>query len=177
MLQNNIMSRKPILRVYFIICVMVFIFERFFFQISQGSTAHGILRKQQVPHPMETIKMEHSREIWSKTTAWAGHPLFPSDMHSRWQSHPYFHWSAFGFASPFGPAAAYPDTQTDHILFLKVGNIMLLKSLLCNYNVLHIMGLLNCIMIHTSYLHHISINTSGYHYLWLINDNCPRGNV
>ena len=32
MLQNDIMSRKPILGVYFIICVMVFIFERFFFK-------------------------------------------------------------------------------------------------------------------------------------------------
>ena len=32
----------------------------------------AILRKWQVPHPMETIKLEHSREIWSKTTAWAG---------------------------------------------------------------------------------------------------------
>ena len=71
MLQNDVMSRKPILGVYFIICAMVFIFERFFFQIFQGSTAHGILRKQQVPHPMETIKVQHSREIWSKTTAWA----------------------------------------------------------------------------------------------------------
>ena len=65
------MSRKPILGVYFIIGAMIFIFERFFFLISQGSTAQGILRKWQVPHPMETIKMEHSREIWSKTTAWA----------------------------------------------------------------------------------------------------------
>ena len=69
------MSRKPILGVYFIMGAMVFLFERFFFQISQGSTAHGILRKQQVPHPMETIKVEHSREIWSKTTAWAGHGI------------------------------------------------------------------------------------------------------
>ena len=50
---------------------MIFIFERFFFQIFQGSTAQGILKKWQVPHPMETIEVEHSREIWSKTTAWA----------------------------------------------------------------------------------------------------------
>ena len=48
-----------------------FYFLKGFFQISQGSTVHGILRKQQVPHPMETIKVEHSREIQSKTTAWA----------------------------------------------------------------------------------------------------------
>ena len=32
----------------------------------------AFLRKWQVPHPMETIEVEHSREIWSKTTAWAG---------------------------------------------------------------------------------------------------------
>ena len=83
MLQNDIMSRKPILGVYFIICVMVFIFERFFFQISQGSTAHGILRKQQVPHPMETIKVEHSREIWSKTTAWAAPLWLPRSTERR----------------------------------------------------------------------------------------------
>ena len=34
----------------------------------------AILRKWQVPHPMVTIKVEHSREIWSKTTAWAELP-------------------------------------------------------------------------------------------------------
>ena len=42
----------------------------------------AFLRKWQVPHPMETIKVEHSREIWSKTTAWAGerHYQCPSPL-------------------------------------------------------------------------------------------------
>ena len=50
---------------------MVFIFERFFFKYPKVPQPMAFLRKWQVPHPMETIEVEPSREIWSKTTAWA----------------------------------------------------------------------------------------------------------
>ena len=48
----------------------------FFFKYPKVPQPRAFFRKWQVPHPMETIEVEHSREIWSKTTAWAGNGAY-----------------------------------------------------------------------------------------------------